>query len=199
MRLEIKQQQELLEESRMKRRLCLLSSILFLGVAVIWYYVIAGAFVEDNNSPFLESERNSNKRTLNMLLLNHRNLTKCNTTVDVLVNFINSQNNLKFQNNFYNFIVSLLTRTVCDINLYITTDDKGREVAENILENLEKEINWVTLPRRIYLSVDVLSKELVKVTKPMQVSVITFCPLPVIGICISSDTDFGIFANFDTK
>ena len=99
----------------------------------------------------------------------YENVTQCNLTVDILVQFVNSKDSKRLQNNFFTFILSLLSRTTCKINLYITCDTDGEILIEKLFQTLEIEFDWLVKPNIIYLDVDELSRQLIHVIKPMQV------------------------------
>lgn len=93
---------------------------------------------------------------------------KCNKSVNILIQFVNAKENRKLQKNLFNFLVSLLSRTRCNITLYITSDNDGKGIAEAIFSTFQKSFSSLVLPRRIYLDISVLAKQLVHVIKPLQ-------------------------------
>ena len=97
------------------------------------------------------------------------NNSSCDHSIDVLVQFVNANSNIALQKNFFNFVLTLMTKTQCQISMYIISTALDEEPAERIFAELQNEFHWINLPTRHYLDFSNITQKLDAVIKPMKV------------------------------
>ena len=97
------------------------------------------------------------------------NKQKDHEDYNVLLQLVNAEPDSIFAKNFYHCIKSILTRTKLNLKFHLTVDPVSKTTAENIFNNMKKELHLHQDLNRTYYLVEEVNKKVYPYTKTLQV------------------------------